>query len=55
MLTTIEFDSKPGFLAIEIEDEAPNGMLPTKLEPSDVTISEQQPEQILCIGLMYPE
>jgi hypothetical protein len=55
MFSTIQLYSQACLFAIEVEDEALDGMLPTKFEAPDVSIPEQKPEQILCIGLMHPE
>jgi hypothetical protein len=42
---SIHFGGKSFLLAVEVEDEAANGMLPTKLAAGQASVSQGRPEK----------
>jgi hypothetical protein len=50
VLAAVEFEGQFGFVAVEVKDEAADGMLPPELGPAKLAITEQLPEQLFGVG-----
>jgi hypothetical protein len=55
MLSSIDFDDEFLAHANKIGDERANRMLPPKLTPKDLPISQTLPQQFFGVGLILPQ
>ena len=51
MSSAIKFNSKSGIKAVEVEDISRNRILPTELEATETTSSQDIPKQFFCVCL----
>jgi hypothetical protein len=55
MTLTIKFDDKLGLCAIEVDNVGLDGMLPTKLQPANLTGMQRGPEDPLRASCVAPQ